>query len=313
MRIVRPRLLIGVASYLAVAASVASAAYIDELTTIAGTDRISHWGLEETTGTTAFDSWTAGTLDSTNNGAYSDIGGGTTIGAAGPRPSDGFLGFSSSNNAVSFSGTAAQLLQMANSASYSGVQSLTMVMWFNLPTGTQQRYFGGLSDKTTGASGRYGFGFNSNTNIRGFVRLQDGATELAADSGASGITPNYRDGNWHFLALTMADSGANKQYQIYVDGVSKFTGSVAGGAGKGLANRITSDATGALAFGNDLGDTARSFIGRMDEIAFIGRALNVGELTTLYQSAVVPEPSSMVIAAMAAIGLSVAGYRRVRD
>jgi hypothetical protein len=304
MKIVRSTFLIGLAGYLAVTASVAQATYLDALDTLAGANRISYWGLEETTGTTAADSW------GTNNGTYSDIGGGTTIGAAGPRPSDGFLGFSASNNAVAFSGTTSQLLQMADSASYAGIKSLTMVMWFNNNTGTDQRFYGGLYDRTVGASDRYGFAFNSNANIRGFVTLQDGVTELRNNSGTGGVTPNFRDSTWHMLTLTMQDNGANKEFNIFVDSTLKFTGSVTGGADKGLATRQTSGATtGTLAFGNDLGDTARSFKGRMDEIAFIGRSLSGAEVTTLYQAAVVPEPSSIVAALLGTIGLAVGGRR----
>src|SRR5262245_41343218 len=103
----------GVAGYLAVTASVASAGYTEALDTIAGAHKVSYWNLQETEGLAA-DAWTTGTFDATNDGTFS--GTGYTRGAAGPRPSDGFAGFSSSNNAVAFTGDTSQLLKMANSA-----------------------------------------------------------------------------------------------------------------------------------------------------------------------------------------------------
>src|SRR5690606_11943820 len=143
-----------------------------------------------------------------------------------------------------------------------------------------QRYFGGLRDNTNLASGRYAFAFNSgaagtNSNsarVRGFVRLDDSnnpGTELSGDSNTSGVLApsgpsNYRDGNWHMLTMTMGDNGADKEYEIYVDGLSRFTGSIAGGAGMDLATRHTGASTGVLAFGADLGDLSRLFNGHMD-------------------------------------------------
>lgn len=287
----------------------AQANYIHTLNTISGADKISYWGLNEALGTNAADAWVG--IDGLNNGTVSGLG--ASLGNAGPRPSDGFFGFSNTNNAIGFTGTTTQLLQMANAASFHGQQALTLTMWFNIPTGSAtQMYYGGLSDSTFAASGRYGFGFNSNTNIRGFIRVRDAEVgppavlELTTDSGQNGVQSsiapaNYRNGDWHFLALTMGDNGLNKEMKIYVDGTLKFTGSIANGAGEGLSARVTSDATGVLAFGRDLGDNGdpvgRSFIGRMDEIAFIGRALSSTDIQELYQSAFtpVPEPSSMLL------------------
>jgi hypothetical protein len=148
MRVFGRVLAIGLAVGLG-ACSFAQAGWIDSLEAVAGSDKVSYWGLEESSGSTAADSWTTGTFDGTNNGTYS--GTGFTVGAAGPRPSDGFLGLSSSNKAVSFTGTTSQLLQMADSASYLGKQSLTLLMFYKIPTGTggADRILGGLHDKVS--------------------------------------------------------------------------------------------------------------------------------------------------------------------
>jgi hypothetical protein len=47
------------------------------------------------------------------------------------------------------------------------------------------------------------------TNVCGFVRLQDGGSDVSRDSGTGGVTQAFRDGAWHFLAMTIADNGAN--------------------------------------------------------------------------------------------------------
>lgn len=278
----------------------ANAAYITALNAIAGADRISYWDLNEVSGTTASDAWTAGTLDGNNPGTY--VGTGITVGAVGPRPADGFLGFSDSNGATNFAGTStAQILKMANSASFNSVESLTMVMWFNIPTGTSgQRHFGGLADSTTAAGGRYGFSIHGNTVPRAYIRLQNGANPVEADelNGNSGNpSPTYRDSAWHMLAMTMEDSGTSKGFKVYIDGNERtdLAGLIANGAGKHIADRHTIVANSVLAFANDLGDTSRRFIGRLDEIAFIGRSLSTDEVSRLYNAAVVPEPGSIVL------------------
>jgi hypothetical protein len=276
----------GVAGYWAVAASVASAGYIEVLNTVAGADKVSYWNLQETDGAAA-DAWTTGTLDGANDGTFS--GTGYTRGVAGPRPSDGFLGFSASNKAVNFTGTTSQLLQMADSASFAGKQSLTLLMFCNIPTGTtgNDRVMGGLYDKTVGGSSRYGFLLNSRlptgTAMRGGVRVWDGAAESGGLFDAVGF--GGRDSTWHFVALTMNDQGADKLVSIYFDGALKFSNIIANGATLGLAPRHTSAANGVLTFGTDLGDTNRFLVGSLDEIAFIGRALTGEEVTGLWNAA----------------------------
>jgi hypothetical protein len=290
----------------------AQAAWIDSLEAVAGSDKVSYWGLEESSGSTAADGWTTGTFDGTNNGTYS--GTGVTVGAAGPRPSDGFLGFSSSNKGVSFTGTTSQLLQMADSASYLAKSSLTLLMFYKIPTGTtgNDRILGGLHDKVSANSSRYGFLLDSrSTAVRGAARVWDGSAELGGLFDATGFED--RDSAWHFVALTMNDQGLDKLVSVYFDGVLKTSGTIVGGATLGLAPRHTSTAAnGVLAFGNDMGDTARNLVGSLDEIAFIGRSLSAGEIGQLYEAALIPEPASIAMVGIGGlIGLAVIGSRRV--
>ena len=66
---------------IAVLCSIANAGYVSTLRGMAGL--ISHWDLNETTGTTAADWQTSPLVDGNNTGTYS---GTVTLGAAGPRP-----------------------------------------------------------------------------------------------------------------------------------------------------------------------------------------------------------------------------------
>jgi hypothetical protein len=314
MRVFGRILAIGLAVALGAICNFAQAAWIDTLETLAGSDKVSYWGLEESSGSSAADAWTTGTFDGTNNGTYS--GTGVTVGAAGPRPSDGFLGLSASNRAVSFTGTTSQLLQMADSASFAGKQSLTMLMFYKIPAGTtgNDRVLGGLHDKVSANSSRYGFLLDSRlpsgTAMRGAARVWDGAAELGGLFDAVGF--GGRDSSWHFVALTMNDQGADKLVSVYFDGVLRTSGTITGGATFGLTPRHTSTAaSGVLAFGNDMGDTSRNLAGSLDEIAFIGRALTGSEVGDLWNAAVVPEPSSIIMIGFGGlVGLALVGRRR---
>jgi hypothetical protein len=179
---------------------------------------------------------------------------------------------------------------MANSASFEGVQSLSLLLWFTSTGGGSDRVIGGLHDSNSANTDRYGFLLNSRSSpMRAGTRLWDGLSEY----GGLFTTPalDNRDGDWHFAVLTMAtdiDDAANKRVRIYFDGAEALSSSIAGGGTLGLVPRHTSGADGVLTFGNDLGATNRALIGSIDEIAFIGRALTAGEVTDLWNAALTP-------------------------
>src|SRR5690606_30990555 len=109
---------------------------------------VSHWGMSETSGTTVADSIVTDAIDGNNPGSFA-LGGGASLGAAGPRPSDGFAGMSAGNTAIDFSGVAGQRLDM-NPAGYTGTGGLTsasLATWFRLTapsTASRHNHIGGL-------------------------------------------------------------------------------------------------------------------------------------------------------------------------
>jgi hypothetical protein len=190
-----------------------------------------------------------------------------------------------------------------NPDDFVGLENLTVLMFVKLDpsaTGTD-RFLGGIH-ATTG-SNRYAFSLISRTTaIRGGVRVWDGSAELGGLADAAGGA--FRDNVWHFVALTMENNGADKLVKMYIDGVERAQAlsPIAGAGGDGLAPRVTTDATGALSFGNDLGDSARWLRGSLDEIAFINGALSASQIGELWTAAVVPEPSSFAL--LTVFGLS---------
>jgi hypothetical protein len=182
---------------------------------------------------------------------------------------------------------------MANSASFEGVPSLSLTLWFTSTTSSgSDRVLGGLYDRNTENTDRYGFLLNSRSSpVRGGVRVWNGISE----SGGLFTTPalSNRDGDWHFAVLTMtadADSPADKRVRIYYDGAEALSSVIGGGGPLGLGPRHSSGADGVLTFGNDLGATNnRALVGSLDEIAFIGRALTGAEVAELWNAALGPQ------------------------
>ena len=242
-------------------ANVGLAGYSDAIWS--NTGLISYWNLNEIVDTTAID------LVGGNDGTYS--GAGYTVGQAGPRPGDGFQGFSSDNYAPSFSGTTTQTLSM-NPANYAGLTDLSMSLWFRFDGGTTNNHIGGLED-TTGS--RYVFATHQYTNsLSSFAKRSDGG-QTSVSSGT------INDSQWHHLAVTYesVDIGGgqyNATLKAYIDGQLKNSGT-ATTTTPGL------DAADMLVFARDPGDSAnRNLNGQLDEIAFFSKSLSAAEVDNQY-------------------------------
>lgn len=272
----------------AVSGKPAGASYLSTLQGLGGL--VSHWGFEELAGETVVDSIVDDSVDGNNPGTVS--GSGVTMDVAGPRPSDGFAGFSPANNAIDFNGDVSQRLLM-NPEGYTGADGLTeatMSMWFRITdTDTTKHYhLGGLESSSLNASGRYTMALNhySGANgLRAFGRVANSPSAEIPLSTSNGAAGPYLDGSWHHAVTTFKQVGPNRMLNLYVDGVLKDDDSAGANALDALSSRDS------LSFGYDVGSDstssggARAMVGQLDEIAFHDHALTSAEVLALYQSA----------------------------
>jgi hypothetical protein len=251
---------------------------------------VSYWNLNELPGAaTAIDAVSSDPVDAYNPGVYS--GGGITVGDAGPRPADGWAGFSADNRAVTFSKLPDAQLQMDNVAGYAGLTDATLLGWVRVTdpnAASLVNSFGGLQ---TAGFPRVVLGADfAPTGLRGFARRADDDQLLLGPTTASNLS------NWHFLAVSY-EGGATGH--LYWDGV-EVAAKVAPAA-RGL------DAASAMVFGRDVGDPTRGLGGQLDELATFNRALSAAEIQTLWLAAKnqlphVPEPDAPYFQTAVALG-----------
>ncbi|MBN2210348.1 MAG: immunoglobulin domain-containing protein, partial [Sedimentisphaerales bacterium] len=234
-------------------------------------DLVSYWNLNEASGTTAADAVTGDAVDGDNPGTYSNTAG-VTVGQAGPRPTDGFLGFASGNNAPEFLGSSDAELRMATYLPYAGKTDLTMVVWMWIDANAR-RCVGGLQQNTV--SNRYVFsvGHYENANptngLQSFVKRSN---EIILSQSRTPIT----FGEWHMWVMTFENGNKADSYLdgVWVDGVEDTN----------PAGLYTPEA---LLFGIDI-DKSREWKGGIDEIAIFDRVLTATEIATLWDIAVNP-------------------------
>jgi hypothetical protein len=194
-------------------------------------------------------------------------------GVVGPRPSDGFIGFSSTNSAI--------LLSKTNSSEITlppfnlNTNALTITAWIN-PTNPPQQFDGivfcrgsgtmvaGLDFTQTNAAGQVCLGYHWNDS-------QD------TYSWVSGLVPPLNQ--WSFVALVMDPSTTNATiWLINANGTSS-------------ASNFTSNNLAVQAFdaptliGRDSRlDTDLIFNGAIDNVAIYASALNAAQIQQLYSS-----------------------------
>ena len=275
---------------IAAMSSIALADYVDTLTNMPGL--ISYWNLNEASGTSAADLVPGDTTDGDNVGTYSGSAGSYVLGDAGPRPSDGFLGFSDSNLAPSFNKTDGQLLMSA--AGYAGKTDLTMVGWVRSDEySDSESHIGGI-EASSGA--RYAFAMHNYSNSGGTlsagVKRSDASQISCTQTG--GVLQHDQ---WHFVALTYEGGTLAK---LYVDGYEKKSVSAATSLGLAPVDGII--------FGKDIGST-RALDGQLDEFAFFDRALSNVEVAELWNAANQAAPGSVATAPYRQTAQSISGLR----
>lgn len=283
----------------------ARAQYHDYLLNLPGIT--SHWGMSETSGNTVADSITGDAVDGNNPGSFTP-GMGATLGAAGPRPENGFAGFASNNTAINFAGTAGQRLDM-NPAGYTGPDGLvsaSLATWFRLTapaTDEQHNHLGGLQLEADGVSSRYGLVMNSypqtsltgstsqRGGLRAFIRAGnppgDVVTYATSYTNTSG-NMSFWDSQWHFAVTTFQPYGnTERMLSMYIDGAlaQRHTVVQSDSADMSVSPGDPLTTRDALTFGEDAGDNSRLWKGQLDEIALFSRALTGAEIGNAYMAA----------------------------
>jgi hypothetical protein len=104
-------------------------------------------------------------------------------------------------------------------------------------------------------------------------------------------TTNVVDGCWHHVAVSRQAGGL---INLYLDGRLEAFGA----AGTGLLN-----ARPYIDIGGNTGDS-RYFNGLIDEVAFYNAVLTQGQISQHYVASIVPEPSSLALAALGLVALA---------
>jgi hypothetical protein len=191
-----------------------------------------------------------------------------------------------------------------------GAPGYTVSYWINTTT-TNQHQFTVLSDWGNAASnpGRftYGFGFNvsgGNAQMRGQSRFNTSGTGNGTDIFARVVTtPALNNGDWHMLSWTF--DTAIGQLNSYFDGalVETFDSTA---ANFGMVDGSSPVGTFGLK-----GDTGNFVNGSytLDEVWVADRVLSGEEIQQLFSLNVIPEPGSLALSLIIAVGLLLARRR----
>ena len=256
-------------------------------------------------------------VDTTANGNDLNDFFNNTFGAAGPRPGDGFPGMDAANAAYQFTGP--QVARSGEGASQYlpalGQDPRTIIAWVNLDT--DRATLGGAHNIW-----QYGVDFGGPNTFTGWSLFIDSGFDPAVGAtGFDAVTLNIQGrqtqaldtpinvGDWNMIAICFEGDGTTPlgAANIYVNGalqtnIVQDTSAVPNTGG-----------TNGPALGFRLGQALGGFgaNARIDHVSVHTEKLSGAEISRLYRIAT-PEPTTAILAGLAALGLLGFSRRRSR-
>ena len=261
-----------VVATLAVSSQVVTAAGIAYSTLVTSTPGLGvYYQLDEAAGSTSV-------VDSTGNTGPGTPGSGVTLGATSASPA--------LNTAASFNGSGTADITVPNNGVLNvGTGAFSIELWYKTNVG-------GRTDLLTYKA------LDSSSDL-GLQSDAQGANSLSYYHNgyvakASGVT----DSTWHYLVVTRTSTADNTNgtVTVYVDGVAAATGT---------DTLSINETTAPLYIGSNHDATptpALTMNGSLDELAFYGTVLTPAQIAAHY-AAGVPEPTSLCLAGIGAMGL----------
>jgi hypothetical protein len=243
---------------------------------------INHWDFEEGTGTTTADAGTVGATGTLMNGAAWD-----TVEFA-PNGSTASIRLDGDDDVVAAVGYKAPLVQGTADRSYAA--------WIKTAPSNDQN------------DGIFGVGVNSGGQ-KWTVRIQNGNgvvngnLRLEVNGGYITGSTVIDDGAWHHIAVTWTDDGSPNVNDalLYVDGALETTDAV-------LAKAINTANGVDVQLGNTVNN--RNWDGWLDDMRIYDEVLDANAIAALANP--IPEPSTLLLAALGLLGLLGWGRRRRR-
>ncbi len=231
-----------------------------------------YWDLEEGTGTTIADKITSTLSD--------PFGTGVSWSTTTPGPG--------SSHSLSFNNEGGVGLNLDSAAvGISGSAAKTIVAW--IKTSTTDSAFDPILGYSPTVGATAGADLRLLVNNTGKLRLEANVGNFAI----SGATVN--DDNWWMVGLVIPDSVTTAGVSFYTRRVDSVdVGTLAAPASVGGSATLNT-ATGSEMFIGQDGNAGRVFLGLIDNVQIYNSALTKGELDSIYDVMLVPEPSGLAL------------------